>query len=394
MTVPIVYHGQGIRWSDWSAGRHLSLMKAIARRHPVVILDAPDLAGGPMRRRRPWIEPVHENLTVVRNAFGWRAAKIGRRLEPLSAYIDAAWTRSALRRLGVREYVLWMGSPAPQRTRWMDVRRLVYDCLDPCFDPRFQDDFDARERWLASHARLVFASAELLVERMAGFGARVEHVPNGTGEQFLDAPRLPVPPPLRQRPRPVVGYMGTLDGRFDFAAVETAARALPRMTFCLVGRLNGDQADRSAGLQSLPNVHFAGAASGDLAIAYNQSFDVGLIPFCVDDPLNDALDPVKLYMYFAAGTPVVAAATRECRRRDALVHIAADPTRWAPAIRDAANSPEASRARRIDYARQNTWSIRAESVLRNLAVNGLLTPSAAGEHCPAGLRMTRRPETP
>ncbi len=374
MTIPIVYHGLGIRWCSWSAGRHLALMRAMAQRHPVIILDAPDLAGGAFRQRRPRLEHVHDNLHVVRNAFGWRAARLGRRLDPVSAYVDAAWTRAALRRLGCRDYVLWMGSPAPERARWMNTGRMVYDCLDPCFDSRHQVAFDRREENVATRSHVVFASADRLVERMRRWNANVYHLPNAADPCFAASREGPsaLPEPLRGRPRPVIGYMGTLDGRFDFEAIRCAAAALPDFTFCLVGRVNGDQEAAASTLRAMPNVMMPGPAHGDRAVAYNHAFDVGLVPFR-HDPLNDCLDPVKLYMYFMTGKPVVAAATRECRAREHLVYLARGAMDWINAVRVAATEDDAAARRaRTDYAMMNTWDHRAEQALQTMRVAGLL----------------------
>jgi glycosyltransferase involved in cell wall biosynthesis len=393
--IPIVYHGQGIRWSPWRVGRHIALMEAMAETHPVVILDAPHIGGGLFRKRKPWLEPIHENLVVIRNAFSWRPAKIGSRLDPFSAFVDAAWVRAALRRIGVREYVFWLGSAAPERVRWMNTSRLVYDCLDPCFDPRWEADFERRERELAARAKLVFASAERLAERLRGFGAPlVHHLPNGTDRVFdTQGEAPPMPEELVGKPRPYVGYMGTLDGRFDFEAVEAAARAHPDKTFCLVGRLNRDQAGRAIGLQSLPNVVMPGSAKRERAVAFNYHFDVGLIPFRLE-PVNDSLDPVKLYMYLLHGKPVVASATHECRRRASLLYLADSPADWAEAVGKAVaeDAPEL-RAQRIRYAMDNDWRHRAREALAVLQQHGLLTrgPSrdarptapATGETVPA-----------
>src|SRR5690606_1310499 len=120
---------------------------------------------------------------------------------------------------------------------------------------------------------------------------------------------------------PVVGYMGTFDSRVDMALLLSAAEALPGLTFALPGRVNGDCEAVAGELRALPNVVMPGPVDFEEGESYAANFDVGLIPFR-PGRIGDAINPVKMWMYLARGTPVVGTDTAEMRRHRPYVEVA------------------------------------------------------------------------
>jgi hypothetical protein len=76
------------------------------------------------------------------------------------------------------------------------------------------------------------------------------------------------------------------------------------------------------------------------------------------------VQPIKAYEYLACGRPVVSAPIDAARDFGDLVQIAPGPGRWVEVIEAAlaADSPEA-RARRIEFARENSWDRRAAELI-------------------------------
>jgi len=58
-------------------------------------------------------------------------------------------------------------------------------------------------------------------------------------------------------------------------------------------------------------VTLIGERSPDTIAGYVRAFDVGVIPFVVDD-LTEGVSPLKMYEYLAAGVPVVATPLPAC----------------------------------------------------------------------------------
>jgi glycosyltransferase involved in cell wall biosynthesis len=98
----------------------------------------------------------------------------------------------------------------------------------------------------------------------------------------------------------VIGYHGSLYGDwFDWEALRRVALANRRSAVVLIG-------DNKAAHPVLPpNVHFLGLKPQSDLPAYVQRFDVGLIPFKVNETTH-AVSPLKAYEYLASGVPIAA----------------------------------------------------------------------------------------
>ena len=128
----------------------------------------------------------------------------------------------------------------------------------------------------------------------------------------------------------------------------------------------------SPSLRALPNVVMPGAVSTEEGAAYNNAFDVGVIPF-LPGYVGDAINPVKMYMYLLTGKPVVSTWINECRLAQPHVRATKTPQEFIDALRDAVNEPDQrAHDERISFARQNTWADRARTAISVLQSRSLL----------------------
>jgi glycosyltransferase involved in cell wall biosynthesis len=111
-------------------------------------------------------------------------------------------------------------------------------------------------------------------------------------------------------------------------------------------------------VQGLPNVHLLGRKPHDQLAAYCKGFDVGLIPYRIDERMR-FVNPIKLREYLAAGLPVVSTAVPEVRRYPALATVADDHAAFIAGVELAlASDSPAARAARSDAMRSETWHAR------------------------------------
>jgi glycosyltransferase involved in cell wall biosynthesis len=166
-------------------------------------------------------------------------------------------------------------------------------------------------------------------------------------------------------PSPVVGYYGAIAEWFDFELLAHAARQHRDWQFVLIG-LTNRKADLDGFTGEHPNVHYLGEKPYESLAAYLAHFDVGIIPFLVNDVTN-AVSPVKLFEYAAGGKPIVSTAfTEVCQYSEVLT--AGDGDEFVQQLRralqlgrDAAYQEKLAR-----LAESNSWQDRAARILKTI----------------------------
>ncbi len=241
-------------------------------------------------------------------------------------------------------------SPSPSRP---GLRTLAYDVIDDftVFDwsPAFGKVLDA---CLMESADVVFTGTyELLKERRVA-RPEAEFVACGVDFELFSTPAAE-PEDLKDLPRPIIGYFGTVSDRLDLDLLDKVARRFPQATLAVVGpvHLSESVLPRGAG-----NVRYLGLKPHARLPGYAQAFDVGLIPFRLTEAALK-LNPVKTLEYLAAGLPVVSTAIPDVVRffSDA-VSVAADADEFAEMVGRCLDAPDpARREAGLELARRGSW---------------------------------------
>jgi len=365
--------GDGVLfWSGWGdahpsiPGRQIELTAALAERVPVVTTEFVEPSRG-----LPSVEIDTDHFTermIARIDAGALGRTRPRRLRQWITPALAPRLEVQLRTLGIRNYaLLLMGSRGPYTTLGLQQDRTIVDLIDPPFEADSREILRAHLPSLTKGARLVTATAAELLEEARQLGIETFLLPNACRE----VPREVAPAPHV----PTVGYLGTIDWRFDVDLVAEVARAMPETRFVLAGRhLDSLAVDIRKLLRHLPNVQLPGAVHPDATSSTLASFSMGIVPFKTGF-VGDAINPVKVYEYLAAGIPVLATPIRECQGIE-LVTCAQGPEQWIAAIRDLlANTDVASAGSRQAFAARNTWRERADTLIDLMVDHGLVDPT-------------------
>ena len=173
--------------------------------------------------------------------------------------------------------------------------------------------------------------------------------------------------------RKVIGYFGAIAEWFDVELVEQLARRFADCEIVLVGN---DTVQAGRQLAKLPNVRLLGEKPYAELPHYLHGFDVCLLPF-KRIPLTLATNPVKVYEYLCAGKEVVCTDLPEIAQFGDLVHKAASHEDFMAAVRQALEHPadEAGQQRRRQFARTQTWAMRAAQLRAH--TQALTLPSAS-----------------
>jgi glycosyltransferase involved in cell wall biosynthesis len=192
----------------------------------------------------------------------------------------------------------------------LSVQSVHYLCLDDYSE--FDDAFEALmplERELLRRSDTCFAVSDILAEtRRPHTGASFAITQGVDLEHFRKRDTLP-PGPLKDIRGPVVGFFGLVSEWVDVDLIIHSAVAMPEVTFVVIGRATVDLSRFS----KYPNIVYTGLVSyADLPM-YASVFDVGSIPFRVNE-LTLACNPLKMFEYFSMGLPVVSTALPEVEK--------------------------------------------------------------------------------
>ncbi|UOE44327.1 glycosyltransferase [Agromyces larvae] len=214
-------------------------------------------------------------------------------------------------------------------------------------------------RRIADTGVAVAAVSQQIIDRIAPTGPHLV-VPNGVepGEWLGPAPAAP--DWFDRIPAPRAVYVGTLDSRLDVEGIESLARARPDVQLVLVG----PQPDPGylAGVGTLENVHVhAGVGRAELAATLRHA-EVALLAHRVTR-LTEAMSPLKVYEYLAAGAPVVSIDLPPVRGLGDRVRLVDRVADFVDVIDDALADGPAAEPERQRFITENSWESRHRAVL-------------------------------
>lgn len=341
-------------------------------------------------------------------AFGW--------VRVFNGWLFAATAKAWSGRLDFSEPVLINYVPvlAEAMRHWKRVPRSafriprsVYHCVDrwdafDMYDSRMMADMDHR---CCRYADLVIASSRDLYERCRAINANTHLVTHGVDHaHFAKALALRSQESRlrsasyggqagvrsRENGRPVdlpdgriVGFFGLLSEWLDQDLVVALARQLKaesgmrnaegkraapgrEASVVLIGAADVDVTR----LEQEPNIHLLGPKAFVELPDYIGHFDVGIIPFVVND-LTKAVNPIKLREMIAAGCPVVSTTLPEVEAhaergtaRGVEIGRTGDAFIRRVLLRLASPLSSEERVALSDSVRFESWEVKVDEILR------------------------------
>lgn len=246
--------------------------------------------------------------------------------------------------------------------------KVIYYCVDDHsqFTGYNVQQVLEEEEQLCRRSDLVVTTSMALQAAKAPFNTNTVMVPHGVDyAHFSQALTGNFQEPLdtAKIPHPRLGFFGLLRDWVDLDLVAEVARRRPEWHFVLIGDATFDL----SAYQQLQNIHFLGRKSYDVLPAYCQAFDVGLIPFKIND-LTLAVNPIKLREYLAAGLPVVSTPLPEVAAYGEWASIAGSASDFDEAINQAlVHCDDRDLATRRSRAMaEETWESKVELLCQHL----------------------------
>jgi glycosyltransferase involved in cell wall biosynthesis len=284
----------------------------------------------------------------------------------LNRWLLESFVRALRLRLGIDRFDLWTFLPnVADYVGVLGEQAAIYYCVDEwsMFSYLDREATIAAERQLLGKVDAVFAINDALAATKRAVCANTFVSPHGVDHEVFSRaldPATQVPADLAALPGPRIGFYGTLRDWVDLELVAEVARARPAWSIALIGQ---ELVDVSA-LRAIPNVHLLGQKRHDELPAYCKGFDVGIIPYRIDERMQ-FVNPLKLREYISAGLPVVSTAVPEVERYPALVRVARDGAAFVTAIEQAL-ADTTPRAWRSEQMASETWTARVAGVARHV----------------------------
>ncbi len=189
---------------------------------------------------------------------------------------------------------------------------VVYYCTDEWSHFSYVDGAKivAMEKELCERADIVFTTAKTLLERKKAYNPETHLASHGVDvAHFAKAldPRTELAPEVRDIKGPVLGFVGLIQDWVDTDAIAYLAEKKPEWTFVIIGKALAPVSHLNK-----PNIRLLGRKAYEELPPYMKRFDVGLIPFRLNE-LTRNVNPIKLREYFSAGLPVVSSDIPEVR---------------------------------------------------------------------------------
>lgn len=287
----------GVFWSDW---------KRVFR-----------WLGGPRR--------IEDNLYVATLPLVLPFFQMFSSINRVNNFFLSPLLRHWIKQLGFTRPILWTYNPYSESLiEKLGEKFALYECVDELSAAKGlvrSKVVQELEKRLLEKVELVIVTHENLYRSKQSLAREIHLIPNGAEvEHFRKAslPDTPVAQEMKTIPRPVIGFLGSIQYWIDMDLLRFLALAKPQWSFVLVGP-QGRLAQVKK-IENLPNVYMLGRKRYEDLPSYLKAFDVCLNPYVMDETALNC-SPLKLYEYLASGKPVVSVDMPEARKFDGFVKI-------------------------------------------------------------------------
>jgi glycosyltransferase involved in cell wall biosynthesis len=361
---PIIVHSH-LRW-DFVWQRPQQLFSRFARTRDVLFVEEPIFLDDAMRPALE-LQAAIAGITraIPRLPAAYRESESVTQAAVRTLLLEALNAGGALRgRFERPMHWFYTPMPAPTMIGAFNEAAVVYDCMDELAQFRFAPaEIAQRERFLLARADVVFAGGARLAESKSRFHDNVHFFGCGVDAEHFGRARdeaTPIASEVRDLAGPVLGYIGVIDERLDYALLAHLADTMSDAQVVMVGPVvKVDPAE----LPRLPNIHWLGQRAYEDLPSFIRGFDVCLMPFALNKA-TEFINPTKTLEYMATGKPIVSTPVPDVVRNFTPVVAVADGTHaYVDAVRTAlAGHDPVLRQRGFELTRQASWEGITESM--------------------------------
>lgn len=277
----------------------------------------------------------------------------------LNTFVYRRVLKKQLRRLGM-EHPLVITAYNPfyglSMLHRLNEQAHIYYCYDGVEPSYYGQRIFRYEEEFSRKADAIICSSDFLLQGKLPLNAKSYVVKNGVNFPLFSRYAKTEP---YERERKKVGFIGSLDPRFDIDTVEYAVQQLPDFDFEFTGDMRNEQMRNR--LKRYPNVYFFDPLLPEQVPPLLKRYDLGIIPY-LQNEVNKNIYPLKINEFLAVGVPVVMTAFADLPDFGGLVTTAATKEDFVSGLLAESSSDSKARiSQRIMLAGTNSWEERAEA---------------------------------
>ena len=226
------------------------------------------------------------------------------------------------------------------------------------------------ERLLLDQVDIVFTTSPTLAEPKKLYHSNVHYIPNGVDFENLSRASdssTPIAEELRNLSHPIVGFLGSINERYDFDLLTFLAEQRSSWSFVCVGPVKHNRLKSNRAFtrfERLPNVVFLGWIAREKIPQYGKMFDVCVIPYRTNYEFNQYANPIKLYEYTAMGKPVVSTDVSEISCYKDIIYVAKNAQEVLEVLKKSISEDNPAKMHvRLKRAENDSWEKRVSEKL-------------------------------
>ncbi len=246
----------------------------------------------------------------------------------------------------------------------------AYHCVDPLVSGYDTKHGLISEQLLIESSDLVICTSKELFKLKSELHKQTYFVPNAADFSHSSKASLagtPILPALASIKKPIIGFLGNIEGRMDFDLVISLAKAHVDKSFVFVGPISDFYREKLTNKRD--NIHLIDGVPYSEMPQVLKGFDIAIIPFRKDE-VSATIFPLKLFEYLGSGKPVISTNFNPDLKEqtDDTVPYCENIECFSMAIDEAlANDTEEKKQARLIVAQNNTWDKRAAEFANLLA---------------------------
>ena len=231
----------------------------------------------------------------------------------------------------------------------------VYYCYDGVESGYFgKRIFDYEDKY-SKNADLIITTSEYLNSQKLKINTNSFVVKNGVDFTTFNKYAKSQP---NLNSKKTVGYIGSLDSRFDIDTIEFVIQNLDNFIFEFTGDLRNEQIKKR--LSKYKNVSFFESVKPNEVAKLIAKYDVGIIPYIVNE-VNKNIYPLKINEYLSVGVPVVMTNFALLSEFDEIISVSLNKEDFLKHLLNEVNMDSENKIKqRIEFAKQNSWDSRTE----------------------------------